>query len=116
VARAEATKDTARLRRAGSMLGGLCGSAGTFMKRGRGTMKPTVYEDSARVKARNLVVQIDSLLKTMPVCDSTAAKAPARTAGTVLGRLRSYETALQEFRTIVAAPAPPPATTQPQRQ
>jgi hypothetical protein len=116
VTRAEASKDTARLRRAGSMLGGLCSTAGTFMKQGRGTMKPTVYEDSARVKARNLVVQIDSLLKTMPACDSTAGKAPTRTAGTVLGRLRSYETALQEFRTIVATPVPPPAPIQPQRQ
>src|SRR5262245_20162314 len=39
VARAEASKDTARLRRAGEMLGGLCGTAGSFMKQGRGTMK-----------------------------------------------------------------------------
>lgn len=111
VARAEALKDTARLRRAGEMLGGLCGTAGSFMKQGRSAMKPTVYEDSARVKARNLVVQIDSLIKTVPACDTTARKAPARTAGTVLGRLRSYETALQEFRTAVATPAPVPGPT-----
>jgi hypothetical protein len=113
VTRAEATKDTARLRRAGQMLGGLCGTASSFMKQGRGSMKATVYEDSARVKARNLVVQIDSLLKTMSACDSTAGRAPARTAGSVQGRLKSYETALQEFRTSVATPSPTQPTSQP---
>ena len=113
VTRAEASKDTARLRRAGEMLGGLCGTAGSFMKHGRGTMKPNVYEDSARVKARNLVVQIDSLIKTTPVCDTTARRAPSRTAGVIVGRLRSYETALQEFRTTVAAPAPAPTPVPP---
>lgn len=111
VSRAEATKDTTRLRRAGEMLGGLCGTAGSFMKQGRSAMKPTVYEDSARVKARNLVVQIDSLIKTTPVCDSTARRAPGRTAGTILGRLKTYETALQEFRTAVSTPVPAPAPT-----
>ncbi len=117
VTRAEALKDTARLRRAGEMLGGLCGTAGSFMRQGRATMKPNVYEDSARVKARNLVVQIDSLLKTLPACDTTARRSPARTAGTVAGRLKTYDTALQEFRNSVAppsaAPLPPGPTTQP---
>ena len=116
VARAEGTKDTARLRRAGEMLGGLCGTAGSFMRQGRATMKPNVYEDSARVKARNLVLQIDSLLKTLPVCDTTARKAPSRTAGTVSGRLKTYDTALQEFRTSVAPPSPAPLTTDPATQ
>ena len=111
VSRAEASKDSARLRRAGEMLGGLCGTAGSFMKQGRSTMKPTVYEDSARVKARNLVVQIDSLIKTVPVCDTTARKAPSRMAGTIQGRLKTYETALQEFRVAVATPAPAPVPT-----
>ena len=66
VTRAEGSKDPNRLREAGRMLAGLCGTARTFMTQGRAGMKPTVYEDSARVKARRLVVQIDSLIKTAP--------------------------------------------------
>lgn len=112
VARAEASKDPNRLREAGRMLAGLCGTARTFMTQGRTGMQSAVYEDSARVKARRLVVQIDSLIKTAPACETGAGKTPARAATDVLGRLRSYETALQEFRTTVATPVPtaPPTT------
>jgi len=111
VARAEASRDTTRIRRAGRMLAGLCGTARTFMTQGRAGMQPAVYEDSARVKARRLVVQIDSLIKTAPTCETGAGKTPGRAATDVLERLRSYETALQEFRMTVATPAPvtPPA-------
>ena len=112
VARAEGSKDTLRVRRAGRMLSGLCGTARTFMRDGRSTMKADVYEDSARVKARRLVLQIDSLIKATPTCDTAAVKRPARAAADVLGRLRSYETALQEFRTIVATPNPAPTVPQ----
>jgi hypothetical protein len=105
VGRAEGARDTTRLRQAGRLLAGLCGTARTFMTQGRATMQPTVYEDSARVKARRLVLQVDSLIKSVPACETGAAKAPARTAGELLNRLRSYETALQEFRSAVAAPA-----------
>jgi hypothetical protein len=106
VARAEGSKDAIRLREAGRMLAGLCGTARSFLAQGRTSMQPNVYEDSARVKARRLVVQIDSLIKTSPACETGAGKAPARVASDVLGRLRSYETALQEFRTIVSTPVP----------
>jgi hypothetical protein len=112
VARAEGSRDTTRLRRAGRLLAGLCGTARTFMRDGRNTMKADVYEDSARVKARRLVLQIDSLIKATPTCDTAAARRPTRAAADVLGRLRSYETALQEFRTTVAAPSPTPTAPQ----
>ena len=108
VTRAEATKDTTRLKAAGRMLAGLCGTARSFMAQGRPGMKPTVYEDSARVHARKLTLQIDSLLKAMPACETEAVKAPTRTAAGLLGRLKSYEAALQDFRTFVLA-APPVA-------
>lgn len=106
VGRAEGGGDTARVRQAGQLLAGLCGTARNFMTQGRATMQPTVYEDSARVKARRLVLQIDSLIKAAPACESGAVQAPGRAANDLLGRLRSYETALQEFRAAVTAPVP----------
>lgn len=113
VTRADASKDATRLREAGRMLAGLCGTARSFMAQGRAGMQAAVYEDSARVKARRLVIQIDSLIKATPTCETGAGKAPARSATEVLGRLRSYETALQEFRTTVAAPTPAATAPQP---
>lgn len=108
VARAETSKDTTRLRRAGRLLAGLCGTARTFMSQGRPGMQASAYQDSARVKARRLVLQVDSLIKALPTCETSAGGTPTRAAGTLLGRLRSYEAALQEFRTSVAAPTVPP--------
>jgi len=115
VARAEASRDTIRLKRAGRLLAGFCGTARTFMAQGRTGMSPTVYEDSARVKARRLTLQVDSLIKAMPACESDAVKAPTRTAAGVLGRLKSYEVALQDFRTSVLGLPPSAATAQPQK-
>ncbi len=113
VGRAEGSRDTTRLRQAGRLLAGLCGTARNFMSQGRATMQPAVYDDSARVKARRLVLQVDSLIKSVPSCETGAPKAPARTAAELQGRLRSYETALQEFRTAVAAPAAVAPASQP---
>lgn len=106
VTRAEASKDTTRLKEAGRMLAGLCGTARSFMRQGRAELRPAAYEDSARVKAQRLMLQIDSLIKRTPICEDSAGKTPRRAATDVLGRLRSYETALQEFRTAVATPGP----------
>lgn len=113
VVRAEAAKDTSRLRRAGRLLAGLCGTARTFMAQGRPGMKAVAYEDSARVKARRLVVQVDSMIKTLPACETAAGKTPKQSAAELLGRLRSYEAALQEFRVIVATPVVTPPAPQP---
>ena len=114
VARAQGSKDPARMTRAGRLLSGLCGTARNFMAQGRTGMSPMVYEDSSRVRARRLTLQVDSLIKAMPPCETDAAKAPTRIAGELLVRLRSYEAALQDFRTFVLGFAPPPPT-QPQR-
>lgn len=113
VGRAGSSNDTTRLKRAGRLLAGFCGTARTFMAQGRTGMSPTVYEDSARAKARRLTLQVDSLIKSMPLCETEAAKAPTRVAGELLARLRSYEGALQDFRTNVLTP-PPAAPPQPQ--
>jgi hypothetical protein len=106
VSRADGTRDSLRLRRAGRMLSGLCGTARTFMRQGRATMQPTVYDDSLRLKARRLTFQVDSLLAVMPGCETNAAAAPTKTAAGLVERLRAYEEALQDFRTATTSPVP----------
>jgi hypothetical protein len=113
VTRAEASKDTTRLRRAGRMLAGLCGTARTFMRQGRTGMQPTVYEDSMRLKARRLALVVDTLVKAMTPCQADAGKTPARVAADLALRLKSYETALQEFRAATLAPTPAAPLAQP---
>lgn len=98
VGRAESARDTMQLRRAGQMLAGLCGTARRFMTQGRVTMSPTVYEDSMRLKARRLTGQIDSLIKAMPACQTDSSQDPKRAAAVLTTRLKSYDTALQDFR------------------
>ena len=107
--------DTAQLRMAGQRLGGLCGSAGTFVRQGRAKMTHTAYTDSARIAARRLNQQVDSLLAFLPQCQREGGKAPTATAATLVSRLRTYEAALQKFRemlaqTVAPTPAPTPPT------
>lgn len=102
--------DTAQLRMAGQRLGGLCGSAGSFMRQGRARMAHTAYGDSARLLARRLSQEIDSILAFLPRCQREGGKAPTATAATLVSRLRDYEGALQKFRGILAqAPVPQPS-------
>lgn len=108
VARAFAVKDTARLRAAGRRLGGLCGTARTFMGSGRGAMSPVAYDDSVRTHARKLALQIDSVIAYMPTCQRTAFRTPTKAADDVLGLIRSYEGALKVFRTDIGLNRPQP--------
>jgi hypothetical protein len=104
--------DTAQLRMAGQRLGGLCGSAGSFMRQGRARMSHAAYVDSARTLARRLNQQVDSVIAFLPTCQREGGKKPAATAATLLARLRSYEGALQKFREVaVLAPAQPTTPT-----
>src|SRR5437660_6412026 len=66
VTRTQLKNDSVSQRRAGRLLAGLCGSARAFMGRGRPYMKPAVYEDSTRLKARRLPTQMDSLIAYTP--------------------------------------------------
>jgi len=104
VARTQQTRDTLRQRQAGRRLGGLCTTARSFMSSGRPRMQATAYADSMRVVARQLVVRVDSLLKFLPTCETTAGKKPASVAADLLNRMRAYETALAAFRAGLAAP------------
>ena len=99
--------DTAQLRMAGQRLGGLCGSAASFMRQGRARMSHVAYVDSARTLARRLNQQVDSVLAFLPTCQREGGKKPTATAATLVERLRSYEGALQKFREVAAlTPAP----------
>jgi hypothetical protein len=104
--------DTAQLRMAGQRLGGLCGSAGSFMRQGRARMSHAAYVDSARTLARRLNQQVDSLIAFLPTCQREGGKKPTATAATLVARLRSYEGALQRFREVaVLAPVQPTTPT-----
>jgi hypothetical protein len=99
-----AGRDTARLRQAGRRLGGLCGAARGFLTGGRGRMDATAYADSTRLKARRLNAQIDTLIRFVPVCESTAATQPDSTRARVEARIRTYEAALRDFRAAIGLP------------
>jgi hypothetical protein len=100
--------DTAQLRMAGQRLGGLCGSAGSFMRQGRARMSHAAYVDSARTLARRLNQQVDSIIAFMPTCQRDGGKKPTATAAALVARLRSYEGALQKFREVAVLPTAQP--------
>ena len=101
VVRAFGVKDTLKLRQAGRRLGGLCGTAHTFMGSGRAQMSAVAYDDTVRTHAKKLSLQIDSVIGYMPTCQRTAGRTPSKTAADVLELIRSYEGALKVFRTDV---------------
>jgi len=97
-------RDAAAQRRAGRMLSGLCGSSRAFMKRGRPQMSPTVYEDSVQLKAKRLVTQVDSLIKYTTTCEDSAVVTPGPTVLGLGKRMKSYDTALRDFRLAIGLP------------
>lgn len=103
VVRTQQSSDTLRQRRAARRLGGLCGSAQSFIARGRSRMAPTAYADSMRIVAKQLVVRIDSLVKVLPTCERTAAREATTVATDLTARLNAYDDALTAFRTAAAA-------------
>lgn len=104
VARTQQTGDTVRQKQAGRRLGGLCTTARSFMSGGRPRMVPTVYTDSMRIVARQLTQRVDSILKFLPTCETTAGKKPASVAADLLNKMRAYETAVAAFRAGLAPP------------
>lgn len=110
VVRTQQSSDTLRQRRAARRLGGLCGSAQSFIASGRSRMVPTAYDDSLRIVAKQLVVRIDSLVKVLPTCERTAAREANTVATDLTARLRAYDEALTAFRAGVAAMNRPDST------
>ena len=97
-------RDSLRLKQAARRLAGLCGTAHGFMTSGRAKMKATAYVDSTGVKAGHLTLQIDSLIRSTPACETNAARQPDSTVAGLLTRLRAYEAALREFRAAIGLP------------
>lgn len=104
VIRSRGSADTTRVRQAGGRLAGLCSAARGFMANGRAQMQANAYEDSTRLKARQLAVQIDSLIRYMPTCETRGRHTPDKVATEMLERLRSYEATLRDFRTAIGLP------------
>lgn len=104
VSRTQQSRDTLRQKQAGRRLGGLCTTARSFMSSGRPRMQATAYSDSMRIVARQLTARVDSVLKFLPTCATTAGKKPASVAADLLNRMRGYETALAAFRAGLAPP------------
>jgi hypothetical protein len=104
VVRTQQTRDTVRQRQAGRRLGGYCATARRFMANGRPRMQATAYTDSMRIVARQLAARVDSVVKFLPTCETTAGKKPASVAADLVKRMQAYETALAAFRAGLAPP------------
>lgn len=92
--------DSLTRRRAARRLGGLCGTARTFIVSGRPKMQPAAYADSMRVLAKQLTTRLDSLNSALPSCEKTAGRDPT-VATTLTTRLKNYDDALLAFRTAL---------------
>jgi len=92
--------DSLTRRRAARRLGGLCGTARSFIVSGRPKMKPDAYADSVRILAKQLTTRLDSLTAFLPSCEKTAGRDPA-VATTLTARLKNYDDALLAFRTAL---------------
>jgi len=95
--------DSLTRRRAARRLGGLCGTARSFIVSGRPKMQATAYADTMKVLAKQLTMRLDSLTSALPPCEKTAGRDPAAAATTLTTRLKNYDDALLAFRTAQAA-------------
>jgi|SRR2546421_4730347 len=104
VARTQQASDSIRKRSAARRLGGLCGTARTFIISGRPKMQATAYADSLRLLAKQLTLRLDSLNSALPVCEKSAGSDPATVTTTLAGRLKNYDDALLAFRSALSKP------------
>ena len=93
--------DSLTRRRAARRLGGLCGTARSFIVSGRPKMQASAYADSMKVLARQLTVRLDSLNASLLVCEKTAGRDPSTVATSLTTRLKIYDDALLAFRTAL---------------
>ena len=93
--------DSLKRRRAARRLGGLCGTARSFIVTGRPKMQPTAYADSMRALAKTLTMRLDSLTTALTSCEKTAGRDPTTVATTLTTRLKNYDDALLAFRTAL---------------
>ena len=103
VERTQQSGDSVTRRRAARRLGGLCGTARSFIASGRPRMQPGAYADSLKILAKQLTVRLDSLTGALPACERTAGRDPATVTTTLTARLKNFDDALLAFRTALAA-------------
>lgn len=99
-----AGRDTLAQRRAGRFLAFVCGSGRAFLRRGRPRMVPTVYEDTVGLKAKRLVMQVDSLIAYTPTCEQKSTTAPQMMVTELEKRMKWYDAALRDFRLAIGLP------------
>ena len=104
VVRTQQAGDSLTRRRAARRLGGLCGSARSFILSGRPKMLPAAYADSMRILAKQVTTRLDSLNSALPICEKTAGGDPGTVATNLTNRLKSYDDALLAFRTALTKP------------
>jgi hypothetical protein len=109
VTRTQASDSLTR-RRAARRLGGLCGSARSFIVTGRVKMQATAYADSMRILAKQVATRLDSLNSALPNCEKTAGREAASVAADLAKRLQAYDDALLAFRNAQAALNKPDST------
>ena len=102
--------DSVRRRSAARRLGGLCGTARTFIASGRPRMQPTAYADSLRILAKQMVTRLDTLSNVLPTCEKTAGRDAATVVTNVTARLKAYDDALLAFKTALLAQNKPDTT------
>src|SRR5712664_1331152 len=78
--------DSLTRRRAARRLGGLCGTARSFIVSGRPKMQATAYADTMRVLAKQVTTRLDSLSNALTVCEKTAGRDPNGVATNLTGR------------------------------
>ena len=110
VARTQQASDSVRRRTAARRLGGLCGTARTFIATGRPKMQATAYADSLRTLAKQLVTRLDSLARALPDCEKTAGRDPVTVANGLTTRLKAYDDAVLAFRNALTAQSKPDST------
>lgn len=93
--------DSLTRRRAARRLGGLCGTARTFIASGRPKMQANAYSDSIRILAKQVTMRLDSLTSSLPQCEKTAGHDANTVATSLTARLKSYDDALQAFRSAL---------------
>jgi hypothetical protein len=102
--------DSVTRRNAARRLGGLCGTARSFISSGRPKMQATAYADSMRLLAKQLTTRLDSLTTALPTCEKTAGRDPAVVSTNLTTRLKNYDDALLAFRTAQAVLYKPDST------
>lgn len=97
------------LHSAGKLLAGWCGTGRGFMRSGIAKMPSSAYPapDDRKI-ARQVVIQIDSVIKESTSCESAAMKDPKAAVDRLTAILVGYEGAIAAWRAMVGLPALPP--------